>query len=170
MAICKGRNALDGLKMTCLRSDPPVGTARTEVRAPGRPCKRKSVRGCSSERAAAGAGRLAVGRSTAAELVERMFIHLETRQDLSESKICHWRRARRLACRGTDAGVLRSVARAHRELLLHQLGCPFCIANRADYSLVDTVYSHTGASALYYRAAGEIATPYRDAFDGQWPC
>ena len=53
--------------------------------------------------------------------------------------------------------------------LLHQLGCPFCIAYRADYSLVDTVYSHMGASALYYRAAGETKSRYRDAFDGQWP-
>ena len=89
MAICGRRNALDGPKMTCLRSDPPVGTAHTEVRTPGRPCKRKSVCGWSSERAAAGAGRLVIGCSTAAELVGRAFIHLDLGQDLSENKICH---------------------------------------------------------------------------------
>ena len=38
-------------------------------------------------------------------------------------------------------------------LQLIQLNC-------ADYSLVDTVYSHTGASALFNRAAGEIKTDH----------
>ena len=74
-------------RMSQLRQDPIVGTAGTEVRAPGRPCKRKSVRGRSSSRA--GAGRLAIGRSTAADLVGRMFVHLDPGQDLSESNICH---------------------------------------------------------------------------------
>ncbi len=70
MAICGRRNALYGTPVIAERQDPPVGAARTEVRVPGRPCKRGSVLCWSSERAAAGAGRIAIGRSTAADLLE----------------------------------------------------------------------------------------------------
>ncbi len=49
--------------------------------------KEESVRCWSSERAAAGARRLAIGRSMAAELVGKIATLLDPGQDLSETKI-----------------------------------------------------------------------------------